>query len=131
MEQGIYTRNINGVYDEFNTNKYGNYSKYETVIGTWLDKPLYRKIINFGALPNATAKSVNHNISNINTITFLQGVATYTTNGTAYPIPFSSSDPTNNIALTANNTAITITTGSNRSAITQCYVILEYTKTTD
>ena len=45
------------------------YSTTETVVGEYNGKPLYRKIVNFGALPNNTTKEVTHNIPNINIIT--------------------------------------------------------------
>ena len=48
-----------------------NYSEEEQVVGTWVDgKPLYRKVINFGAFPNDTEILVAHNIANVNQICF-------------------------------------------------------------
>ena len=44
------------------------YSEEEKRIGIWFGKPLYRKTINFGALPNASQKSVAHNILNVEKI---------------------------------------------------------------
>ena len=52
------------------------YSTTEQVIGTWIDgKPIYRKVINFGSLPNAESKSVAHNIANIDFIVNVWGMA--------------------------------------------------------
>ena len=53
------------------------YSTTETVVGEYNGKPLYRKIVNFGALPNNTTKEVTHNIPNINIITHITGTAWY------------------------------------------------------
>lgn len=105
------------------------YSTKEQVIGTWIDKPVYRKVINFGALPNATTKSVSHNISNLGTILDIKGTGT---NGSFwFKFPHVVQDtPTNGIEISVSTTLIYIKTGSDRSAY-NAYVILEYTKTTD
>lgn len=43
-----------------------NYSYEECCAGTWIDgKPLYRKMIDFGTLPNATAKAISVNVENV------------------------------------------------------------------
>ena len=48
------------------------YSTEEQVVGTWIDgKPIYRKVIDFGALPNSTLKQVPHGISDIDAIVSL------------------------------------------------------------
>ena len=47
------------------------YSTSETIVGEWLGKPLYRKVININNLPNNTYKAVAHNISNIEYVTKL------------------------------------------------------------
>ena len=45
------------------------YSTTEKVIGCWTDgRPLYQKVIDFGAGANRTVKSVSHGVSNINTL---------------------------------------------------------------
>lgn len=45
------------------------YSTTEKVIGCWTDgRPIYQKVINFGAGPNKTEKSVSHGINNISTV---------------------------------------------------------------
>ena len=110
-----------------------NYVTQEIPIGTWQGKTLYRKVIDFGALPNTSQKTVAHNISDIDIITNIHGIARAPSSPyNTFPIPFSSlSDINTNIRITANATQISISTGSNRSSLTQCYVTLEYTKTTD
>jgi len=106
-----------------------DYSTTETVIGIWLDKPLYRKVINFGGLPNNTYKSVAHNISDISKIIRATGYS-YATSGSFVNIPYSASG-TNSIELVANVTDITIYTHTNQTAFSECYIVVEYTKTTD
>lgn len=102
------------------------YSTSEQVIGTWLGKPLYRKVIDFGSLPNATYKEVAHNISNFNAIVNVYGSA-IRSDKTSIPLPYASS---NYVELYINATKVTITTTSDRSLFNG-YVTLEYTKTTD
>ena len=46
------------------------YSTEETVVGTWMGKPLYKKTINFGSFPNATTTRIPHEISNIEIVPF-------------------------------------------------------------
>lgn len=91
------------------------------------ERQVFRVVINFGALPNNAAKSVAHNIQITSATTFTRLYAAASdTSGNAYiPIPYI--DPAgNNIALSANATNVTITTTSNRTNFTVCYVILEY-----
>ena len=46
IDKKIYTKNDNGVYEEFyNETNLENYSLGEQRIGTWLGKPLYRKVV--------------------------------------------------------------------------------------
>ena len=51
-------------------NKLETYSTEETVVGTWMGKPLYKKTINFGSFPNATTTRIPHGISNIEIVPF-------------------------------------------------------------
>jgi len=97
--------------------------------GKWIDgKPIYSKVIDCGTLPNATAKSVAHNISNLGRIINISGFA-YSGANTS-PLP--KSNPTNayGIDVRVEGSYIVIQTGVDRTDYTG-YVILEYTKTTD
>uniref|UniRef100_UPI0018EA09C5 hypothetical protein n=1 Tax=Anaplasma marginale TaxID=770 RepID=UPI0018EA09C5 len=90
-----------------------------------------RKVVNFGALPNATTKSVAHNITTTNTFSFTRIYATATDPGvstitTAIPIPFASPTLNQNISLTVDATNVNITTGIDRTPFTICYVVLEW-----
>lgn len=108
-----------------------NYSTTEKVVGIWIDgKPLYRKVISCGALPNSTSKLVNHNISDIDN-SRMYGFAVRTSDKREFPLPFSSVDGNGNIQLDLTSTQIQITTNNDRSSFNTSYVILEYTKTTD
>lgn len=107
----------------------GNYKTTEQDTGfTWVDgKHIFKKTVNFGALPNATSKAVNTNISNLDYLITFEGV---TTNGTTiFAIP--SLRPLNStleIGIWFSKTQITIETASNRNDFT-AYITLYYTKT--
>lgn len=115
-----------------------SYSMTEHFTGRyWINgKPIYRKVIDFGALPNSTAKTVAHNLSNV-IFTKMYGIA-FNSSGTLadfyYPLPYSScagTDNARNIELAVNGTYVEVDTKVNRSYLDKTYIILEYTKTTD
>ncbi len=90
----------------------------------WIDgKPIYRKVIDMGMLPNTTNKSVNHNLSNFTMIN-VGGGAVNTTNNVFSP--FSGF----NDEVYVTSTHVIWGTKANRTTL-HGYVILEYTKTTD
>lgn len=94
-------------------------------------RQVFRKVINFGALPNTATKSVAHNITGINnatTFTRIYATASDTTVHLYIPIPYASPILANNIELNVDATNVNITTGSNRSNFNICYVVLEYIK---
>lgn len=106
------------------------YSLSEIKIGSWLGKPLYRKVIDFGTLPNISSKSVSTGLSNIQLIK-MTGIVIG--NDAILNIPYISvADNAYNMSLVfrPNNNNIEITTTSDRSNY-NAYITLEYTKTTD
>ena len=109
-----------------------DYSTEETFTGKyWIDgKKIYRKVIDFGMLPDANTKSVPHNISNLD---FIIDYKIITSNGTTFwELPVTSvGDIKVQTKSFVNKTNITIDCGSNRSDYTSTYVTLEYTKTTE
>ncbi len=106
------------------------YSDEERQVGVWRDnKPLYQKTINFGALPNADQKAVNHNISDLDQLVSVNAVAIGATNNFSLSY-IDTNSLANGIGIYVSNTAITIRCGSNRSSY-NAYVTLQYTKTTD
>lgn len=109
-----------------------NYSTTETKIGTWIDgKPIYRQVISFGALPNATQKRINHNISNIDNIVKIDGLTSDGTAFTSIPLVYKGSDSAYNVEMVVTRTEIICGASEDRSRYTSTYVIIEYTKTTD
>lgn len=107
------------------------YSMNETKTNkVWINgKQIYRKVINTSALPNASNKSIPHNITNLETITSLEGTAYNPTANITYTLPHvHPNDVTYQVGLYINGANIIISTGIDRSAFTQSYVIIEYTK---
>ncbi len=108
----------------------------EAIVGTWIDmKPIYRRVVDFGALPNAGQKKVAHNISNMEWLVNAYAVSMRTNQDnthTWFPINQARPDVVeNSIGLWVEDTEIAIQTGIDRSTSDETYVILEYTKTTD
>lgn len=98
----------------------------------WIDgKPIYRKVINLGNLPNATYKNVPTNISNLETIVSLLGFAKSQDNSEQHSI-LSPSVGGNIyvIDIYYENGNLILSTGFDRSGLVG-FVILEYTKTSD
>ena len=107
----------------------GSYSTTETVVGTWIDgKPLYRKVIDFGTLPDNTLKNVAHNISNLKQIVKLEGFAGSNQNSGGITLPHATNSPT---ALFADDTNVSVLTTNDRTSYTKTFVYVTYTKTTD
>lgn len=111
-------------------NSVNSYSTDEVKTGgKWIDgKPIYRKTIYCGALPNNTYKNVNHNITNLDIIIKCYGSAR---GGTArIVLPNASAIPANAIEIYLDGEYVVIQTGNDRSGYNG-YVTVEYTKTTD
>ena len=130
---------INSVSSSIQSSVYeaNTYSTTEKRIGTWInDKPIYRKVIDFGNLPNNNTKRVNHNISNMDRVTKLTGIVQMGSGATSglswgsLPLVYSGSEYTYNTTLFCNKTEIVCRTAQDRSEFS-AYVIIEYTKTTD
>ena len=96
--------------------------------GKWIDgKPIYRKVVNFGALV-AGSKTVAHGISNIGDVIYVSGVARSADN-TSLPLPYASTVPII-VYVNTNNVVIEIS-NNNYAGYTRSEVTIEYTKTTD
>lgn len=78
------------------------------------EKPVYVKLVNFGALPNSTSKSFAHEISDLKFVVDIYG------SGVAGQ----------DVKVSVDTTNITITSTSNLSSVT-AYPVIKYTKTTD
>lgn len=126
-EPTLSIRNSNGVFQEVEIDKKDNYSTAEQVIGTWIDgKPLYRKVINIGTLPNTASATIAHKISYVDKIR-TNGSFAIASSGYSVPVPNVTASTTGHIAINVDRTNIYVTTNSNRSDLTG-YIVLEYTK---
>ena len=91
-------------------------------------RQVFRKTINFGALPNNSTTSVAHGITITTAFTFtrIYATASDTTARTYKPIPFASS--TAPISITVDATNVNIQTTANETNFDTTYVVLEYIK---
>lgn len=129
-ESDIQATTVQGAIDKIAETSGNVYSTEETIVGTWIDgKPIYRKTINFGSLPNNNVKKVSHGILNIDTFVSINGI-TFTSEKTATALPYAHSDSTNEVSLFIEGTNVAIRTFGNKTNYTKTYVTLEYTKTT-
>lgn len=105
-----------------------DYSTTEKVIGKIGDYYHCVKMIDVGALPNATAKNVNHGISNLRDLISIRGSAHNATYSNMFPLPTPHPTASNAVAVGGfDSTKFVITTGMNLSAYTG-FVVLEYTR---
>lgn len=105
------------------------YSTSETLTNkVWIDgKPIYRKVIDFGALPNAGTKSVHTYLSNVRMVN-VEVVAVNYTNGYVNPIPLMTSAQNVSYYIDMlNNDQIYVTSTVDKSMYS-AYFILEYIK---
>jgi hypothetical protein len=99
-----------------------------------IQRPVFRTVVNFGALPNGTinpVKSVPHNIpfNGAFSATRIYAAASDTTGLTYIPIPFASPTLNQNIKLDLDAVNVNITTGAiDRSNYNLCYVVIEILK---
>lgn len=107
-----------------------DYSTSEINTGAkWIDgSAIYKKTINFGALPNATTKTVAHGISNLNYVIKLEGMTTSSTDSIFRPLPhLDTASLSNQVLIEADSTNIYLYTGVNYSNLS-AYITIEYTK---
>lgn len=104
-----------------------DYSLAETDTGTnWIDgKRIYRKVVDCGAMPNATSKNVLHGILSFDKMVKVCGVMS---NGSStHPLPHPGAAGSWQLQLTVQASHVVLTGTDNWSAFSG-YVILEYTK---
>ena len=112
---------------EIKLNNYDIYSIEEQQIGYWIDgKPVYRKVIDVGNLPNATTKRIAHNISNLKQVISIEGYY----RSSSYTFKFPHVTDTYFVIMYTTGTYVEIVSNIDRSGFTGM-AILDYTKTTD
>lgn len=128
----IYTRRMDngnwGPWQRIDMSATYNTSEIET--GEWIDgKPVYKKTVDVGSLPNASTKAVDHGISNLDRVVSITGTAT-TTGKRTIPLPYNtgSTNYAQCIGVEIYPTYIRINTlSADRSGFTG-YVTIHYTK---
>lgn len=107
-----------------------NPSTENSATGQQVFRQVFRTTVDFGALPNTTTKIARHNIEINNGYSFtrIYGCATNSSVTSFVPLPYASAVPTDCIELNADEVNVNITTSSDWTDYTTCYVILEYIK---
>lgn len=101
------------------------YSEVEQVIGTYLGKPLYRKVFDLGSNIEVSYNSWTSLSSYVNIPDLGLIINTYAMNegGTNYPLMCGKTGP--------NYESVEVQTGRNSNYVTLRYLTIEYTKSTD
>ncbi len=90
----------------------------------WVDgKPIFRKVVDFGALPNAATKDVAHGVVTPAFFVHVYGIGlTISGTGVSFPLP--------NVGalVETDGTNVSVTAPGDLSGYTASYVVLEYTK---
>ena len=109
----------------------GSYSTTEQKTPfTWIDgKPIYKKSVDFGWLPNNTTKNVNHGISNFGRLVKAEAAANANGNWTMMPLVFQGNQTNYNTEFQVTSTYIHMSANTDRSSWRDCIVTLWYTKT--
>ena len=110
-------------YEEFSRPVFHHGSQYresEYLTGEiWIDqKPIYRKVVDVGALPNTTTKSVAHGITSIGTLINMRGAAQ---NGTLF------AHLADVAAFRMDDTNVDVVTLADQTAYSG-HVVIDYTK---
>ena len=117
----------------------GIYDVLETITGqSYFPAPTrntqrggYRKCFkDFGALPNNAAKTIAHGLTLTAElmITDMWAIACDPATNTYLKLPYASPTLVNNIELNITGANIVVTTGSDRTAFTKTYIVIEYLK---
>lgn len=91
-------------------------------------RTIFRKVINFGALPAAGIKSIPHGITFDSNFTLIQlwGASTDPTNKLAINLGHAAPALVNEIQLYMDATNVNVEVGSNRSTFTRTYIVIEF-----
>jgi len=109
------------------------YSTTEQVVGEWIDgKPVYQKTISFGALPNAIEKRVAHGVSNISKVIHIFGIYNWASEWGSFDYsPHDAETLGYGLSFGVDLTDIVVRPKLDMSSVTESYVTIQYTKTTD
>ena len=106
-----------------------DYSTTEVNTGAkWIDgSAIYKKTVNFGALPASSSKTVAHGITNLKYVVDWHGMTTYSGDSVFRPLPMVSPAGTDQNNVEFDATYIYIYTSTDRSNFS-AYITLYYTK---
>ena len=128
-------QNVNSISMLLNLKDTGQYTDREFISGKQYvlgntPKQVFRKVIDFGALPNAGSKSVAHGITATAGVVFTNifGTSSDTSGNSYIPLPYASTTLINNIELELDGTNVIVTTGIDRTAWTDTYIVVEFLK---
>ena len=115
---------------DYSSLDFGNYSTSEVDTGfTWIDgKKIYKKTVSVGPLPNATQKTVSHNISNMDKCIKIDGWSYESVSGSFINLPFTTLTGDNQVYIIVTSSGIRVGTNANRSTFGTAYITLYYTK---
>jgi hypothetical protein len=93
-------------------------------------RPGYRQVVNFGALPAAGIQPIPHGLTlnAYTTATHIYGAATNPTTTELIPLPYSSTVAGDNIEVWIDATNVNIRVAANWSTYTRCIIVIEYLK---
>lgn len=96
-------------------------------------RPIFRTVVDFGALPNNSTKTVPHGITTTQdySIIKLQGGSTepgVSTINSALPIPMDGIPNNERVSLEIDATNVIIKTAMNRTTFTRTFIVIEYIK---
>jgi len=129
------SEDINTILLNLNSKENGLYEQIEQITGqsyfnndSNYGRPVYRRVIDFGALPNTASKSVNHGLDSSWAYKFTRilAVSSDSTNKKYIPIPYASSTSADIVELSVDSSNVIITTGKDRTSFDTTYVVLEY-----
>ena len=110
-----------------------DYSTSEQDTGCkWIDgKKIYKKTIDFGALPNASIKNIDHGVANIARVVKIDGIISFGSNTwTNIPLVYQGVDSIYNAEFQVTTTQVHCATSKDRSNLS-AIITFYYTKTTD
>lgn len=127
--------NLVNAINEVNDNDIskGTYSTNETRIGTWMGKPLYRKVLSTVGLASETKKSINHNITNLDKIWVVGGFACSSRRVVTLPLIGYNGDLTQKVDVweETKENAVKLYANGGWGDDWTFYIIINYTKATD
>ena len=127
--------NLVSAINEVNNNDVlkGTYSTNETRIGTWMGKPLYRKVLSTAGLAGATKKSINYNITNPDKIWIAGGFICSAARVVTLPMVGYNGDLSQKVDVWVEKQENVVKLYANGGWGNEWtfYIIINYTKTTD